>query len=467
MKRLAAIGIMISVVLGLPPAARGVELPTFTDVPAGSWFEQGVLTCAQNGIMVGRGENTFAPEATLTDAECLMLAYRLYDQANGGDGSLLKMPEDYGYIRIVSEDGSVVREGYAGDGSLWAVPNIHYSSEGYRLCLVGYSADEESKAGTATLTFDGKEYRGTLQRMFRGSGRYEQDRFFGFEPEDSALNRMMVDACYDTAPPTLWWADLLYTIDQKGWRETFGSYCLLFGNEESRGSFADLLGTVTNLPKRFDVPSIPDLGERGETGSYSDHIYGLYEAGILGGVDPYGTFDVEKTLTRAEAATMVTRILDESRRLTDPPQPMPENGTGYTLTYLMDGVFADGQKWDTYPYCAVGEYTEENLFFAMPVGLLTLEGEYTPWIEELDGDYTSWIDELEKKIKMPDGWQNWGGLQIAEESPSLGLQPYYLWPTGSPASEKFDWCGKIGPDGRGFVQRDGKLYRIEFTQPEQ
>lgn len=428
--------------------------PTFTDVPAGSWFEQGVMTCAQNGIMVGTGENTFSPNATLTDAESLMLAYRLYDQANGGDGSLMKMPADYGYVRLVSDDGSLVREGYIGDRSLWEMPNVYSSSDGHRLCLLGYT---NGKPVGATLTFGGKEYRGALEPMYRGSGRYEQDRFFGFEPEDPALNGLLSEAYFHTAPPTLWWADLLYTIREKGWGGwdgVFSGSTLLFGDEDYRGGFADLLGAVTDLPERFDVPPIPDLGEREEGNPYRDHIYEMYETGIIGGVDAYGTFASDKTLTRAEAAVMVARILDESQRLTTPPRPMPKEGEGYTLTYLRDGVFSDSEKWDSYPYCAVGEYTEENPFFALPVGLLTLEGEYTPW---------AW--ELEEKIKMPEGWQNWGGLQIAEDSPSLGLRPYYRWSDGSPATEKFDWCGKIGPDGRGFVQRDGKIYRIEFTQP--
>ncbi len=31
-----------------------------------------------------------------------------------------------------------------------------------------------------------------------------------------------------------------------------------------------------------------------------------------------------------------------------------------------------------------------------------------------------------------------------------------------PVSQRFDWAGQIGPDGRGFVGLDGKIYRIQF-----
>ena len=65
------------------------------------------------------------------------------------------------------------------------------------------------------------------------------------------------------------------------------------------------------------------------------------------------------------------------------------------------------------------------------------------------GYYEYWAD-----------WQNWGGLSPLPDG------TYYRWPDGSPATEWFDWCGRIGPDGRGFVQKDRKIYRIEFTQPK-
>lgn len=39
---------------------------------------------------------------------------------------------------------------------------------------------------------------------------------------------------------------------------------------------------------------------------------------------------------------------------------------------------------------------------------------------------------------------------------------YYLGPDTLLASERFDWCGDIGPDGAGFVGMDGMIFRIQF-----
>lgn len=538
-------GLLRNPLLTLGGMEENAASPTFTDVPAGSWFEKGVMTCARAGIMVGTGENTFSPNATLTDAETLMLAYRLYDQALGGDGSLMKMPADYGYIKIVTDDGGFVHEGYVSDRERWTCPVVYSPVTGMRLCLRSYGEYTGGASGAATLTFGGKEYRGTLKHMYRGSGRYEQDNFLGFEPEDPALNDLLSNAYFGTASPDKWWADLLYTIQERGWGGwdgVFSGATQLFGTEDSRGGFADLLGTVTDLPKKFDIPPIPDWGERGEKDSYSDHIYELYEAGIIGGLDAFGTFDAEKTLTRAEAAVMVARVLDESQRLTTPPKPMPKEGEGYTLTYLRDGIVDSAFEEDTYPYYFVAEPVTDPDGWAQSqrVGFLKLNGSFVSWpesdipytVERFGGDTIYWAniykaktdeeldryevgvlnDDLEwiiqpqyaelwpreggyaavtqedryllldekgnvegevgSRQELPErpfrtwyheywtDWQNWGGLSPLPDG------TYYRWPDGSPATEKFDFCGRIGPDGRGFVQRDGKIYRIQFTQPE-
>lgn len=66
----------------------------FSDVLAGSWYDQGVTTCAERGVMVGTGEGLFSPAAELTDPECLTMALRLYGLQRGGDGALEKAPAD-------------------------------------------------------------------------------------------------------------------------------------------------------------------------------------------------------------------------------------------------------------------------------------------------------------------------------------------------------------------------------------
>ena len=61
------------------------DLP-FTDVAAGQWYTDAVLWAAQNGIVNGLGENTFAPMNTLTREQLVTMLYR-YAEAEGYDVS--------------------------------------------------------------------------------------------------------------------------------------------------------------------------------------------------------------------------------------------------------------------------------------------------------------------------------------------------------------------------------------------
>ena len=60
-----------------------------------------------------------------------------------------------------------------------------------------------------------------------------------------------------------------------------------------------------------NVTALPDV--KGQT-QYSDEIFLLYNAGILTGSDKYGTFKPNDTIIRAEAAAIINRVVDPSKR---------------------------------------------------------------------------------------------------------------------------------------------------------
>lgn len=49
---------------------------TFSDVPAGSWYETAVQWAVENGITLGTGEGKFSPDDTCSRAMCITLLYR-------------------------------------------------------------------------------------------------------------------------------------------------------------------------------------------------------------------------------------------------------------------------------------------------------------------------------------------------------------------------------------------------------
>ena len=116
-KQLLSLLLCTSLCLSFAPSVSAAQetAPVFTDVPAGSWFEEVVMTCAENGVMVGTREDCFSPVWELSAVECLTLAVRLYDLQRGGDGVMKKAPEDWGRITLTLADGTVF-DGCSEDG---------------------------------------------------------------------------------------------------------------------------------------------------------------------------------------------------------------------------------------------------------------------------------------------------------------------------------------------------------------
>ena len=84
-----------------------------------------------------------------------------------------------------------------------------------------------------------------------------------------------------------------------------------------------------------NVTALPDVKEQTQ---YSDEIFLLYNAGILTGSDKYGTFKPDDTIIRAEAAAIINRVVDPSKRKEVEVNIEPEEPEGSEgLSPLPDG----------------------------------------------------------------------------------------------------------------------------------
>ena len=166
----------------------------------------------------------------------------------------------------------------------------------------------------------------------------------------------------------------------------------------TRYEFANTLWQVADAPEINQIKVLPDCGD--------SPVLDLYNWGILNGKNKYGSFCGKSTLTRAECAAMLARVLDPGLRLKFDPFPAPDTfpTEGYTLTYLMDGKPDCGIN---YPVCLFGE---EGI-------MLTLDGKKQPWPVTggvpssgltLSGDYCYFAPY---DISTPDDpWDFLGGL---------------------------------------------------------
>lgn len=311
------------------PSLAAEEAP-FTDVPQDSWFAQGVATCAQRGIMIGTGEGTFSPDTQLTSAECLTLALRLYDLQRGGDGSLEEAPEGWGAMTFTLADGKTFYR-YGEHDPFFSYTRFDAAApDGRDLYAVyvlapGESAREreayaKAHEGRAVFTVEGRDYPGTVTADATYDGPCLR---FSFDAPQA--DRPDLDELFHTPRPgpNRWYRNAVYTCETWGLSDAEGFRFLLsplsYSHPDqglaSRGNFAYALAAAGGtLEKKFQVPSIPDVErESGET------LYMLYESGVLGGVDPFGTFCSDKFLSRAEAAVMAARVLEPDQRLSSPP----------------------------------------------------------------------------------------------------------------------------------------------------
>ncbi len=159
-----------------------------------------------------------------------------------------------------------------------------------------------------------------------GDGRFDPERALT-QAECLTLALRLYDLAHGVEPALQtasedWWRDVCYTVVQRGLEEIFDP-ADFSDAVATRGFFAKTLaaGCGEGLEQRFQVASIPDLprADDAQADAYREAVYTLYEAGILNGVDASGAFDAQGTLTRAQAAVMAARVLDESLRLTVPP----------------------------------------------------------------------------------------------------------------------------------------------------
>lgn len=423
----------------------------FSDVPASAWYAQGVALCAEEGLMVGTGMGRFSPDATLTDRECAVLALRLYDLLHGGDGVFETAPEDWGWATFTFPDGKTV-QGYIDDSSLWQWSRFSRADMGH--LSFDLETEEERAWGLAmdyqraVFSMNGVDCPGELHLAG-----YNLDLLY-FEPDPDAWEdfRSFRENLYPT--PNDWYRDAWYYADQHDLRGlNRGNY---------RSGFADAIFAVTGeLEPINDVFALPDT---------SDHsALSLCRAGVLTGTDEYGAFSPYSTLTRAEAATILARVLHPELRQQYTILPL-ETYQDYTLTYLCDTE-------DTYPILGQQVVALDRRVLLALDGTVVLPPEgweiervgandvcivdhntTTYGVMDLQGQVTPapWWEARERPGELQDSTQLFNGYRSGFRFSCFQNAQ------GQQVTPEFAWTGIVTPEGQSFVCLEGKVYRIQF-----
>lgn len=294
----------------LPCPALAAEDTGFSDVKTDDWFAPYVAVCVEEGLMQGTGDGRFDPQRELTDAEAMTLAYRLYDKSQGGDGSVEHAPEDWNRFTMTLSNGVEIT-GY-GDDEIDAGPFSYFDGYSQLGCLTAvlYYGEgvKDAVEGAATVSLNGKTYVGRVEFVNVSSGLTFFPEGYPSDPEAITAYTEIQQAFYQGVDPKFWWRDVCYTIVKRGWDELLRP--VDFGRFSAcRREFAVALAAVAGELEVINphIQQVPDSDEA--------EVLALYRAGILTGVDELGQFKPLNTLTRAEAAAMLARVLRPDLRV--------------------------------------------------------------------------------------------------------------------------------------------------------
>lgn len=339
MKRI--LGLILTAVflsaLAIPCAAADTArpYPGFSDVAEGSASYEAIKLCYERGLMNGTSETAFHPQGKLTIAQLVVLAARLYDLQNGGDGTVPDLPDmSQPYLRFCNEDGSLIASYPAGE-----IPYSYTGGINPYFCL---SLEEEDTSLPETcrleIGFEGynhiRSYQGlrqsyhsepgTMTQGFQGTGYCFED--FD-DPDGNSV--FWYNTTNFTSLASAWWYPALVYLTSENKVSLLSDLVVPLAGEDGIENYDALTGFSTDSARRdmfawlvsaaageLDVLNetvrVPDVNE--ETPN-AERILRLYQAGILTGVDQAGNFNGSGELTRAQAAMMLARVLDPALRV--------------------------------------------------------------------------------------------------------------------------------------------------------
>ena len=327
--------------LAIPCGATDTETttsrvyPGFADVAEGSAAYDAIKLCYERGLMNGASDTAFNPQGKLTVAQLVVLAARLYDLQNGGNGIVPELPDlSQSYLRFCNEDSGVIASFPAGE-----IPYSYTGGMNPYFCL---SLEEEDASLPETcrleVGFEGynhiRSYQGvrqsyhsepgTMTQGFQGTGYCFED--FD-DPDGNSL--FWYNTTNFTRLSSAWWypalvyltsenkvnlfSDLLVPLAGENGTEDYDALTRFSTDSARRDMFAWLVSAAAGeLDVLNETVCVPDVNE--ETPN-AERILRLYRAGVLTGVDQAGNFGGDRELTRAQAAIMMARVLEPSLRV--------------------------------------------------------------------------------------------------------------------------------------------------------
>lgn len=338
-----------------------VAAAAFVDVPAEAWYAADVADVQQYEIINGVGDGRFDPEGTLTLAQAITMAVRaaialdaqsdLWNYLPYYDGVSLYDPCDlydwdadpYGINAWETPDGNDDWDKDAMEDSMDNGSWVYDEDGDYWYFVDGYEPWN-------AWYWDEFDYS-----VFDEPPQTTQPQA-GLDPNALSLKELLALLGYEFVPQTgePWYGPYVDFAAAFGLCAPMGSGAYYDG-PCSRQTMANLFywvfppATEGSVVNRID--KLPDLPYRNET----RHTYYLYQEGVLTGSDAYGTFHPDQSVTRAEAAAILNRVMNPAKRKSFQLQALPVQSEAASAPEPATGPFSDYVKYAGRYYPKYGE----------------------------------------------------------------------------------------------------------------
>ena len=291
----------------------------FSDVPQDAWYARDAADCARLGLMRGTADGLFSPGDSVTVGEVMTVCARLHSHFQGTGWDLPKAPDAWGAGAVLDGSGQVLFSFSMSDstktvdwGFLWDSFCFYFKPDPGQPLPLDASAQESVPAALtlADVTLTGGTLSAVNERpdvQLEGDGPFLCLTMPNTPELSDALN------AFAAMPgPDDWCRDTLYYLEQQELRWLPGSY-FYQGDHTAVAQRLDVAGWLTavvpeeQLAAINQVESLPDATQ--------PSILTLYRAGILSGSDACGSFHGERSLTRAELCSVLSRTINPERRL--------------------------------------------------------------------------------------------------------------------------------------------------------
>lgn len=311
----------------------------FADVPASQWYAENVALCYETGLMEGKSAQQFDPDGLVTMPEVLAVCARLKSLFCGGDGTIPSLPGDLAdFVQIRDQSGRTVAR-LSDITEVLVSPSLTGSLTALLRLPAGMAEGLTGQTVTVYAGFTGipgqpQQYTGAV--------------ILGKNDKGEAVGEIQL-----TVPADHWGGDLwgthvavtgllkdpdLATIRSYWWGDAYLFLILCrempFSPHLSQTTGAAMDGKPANMEgvtaARQDlfaclaevvpqealspintISSLPDTDD--------EEVLAFYNAGILTGMDKFGTFHGDKSLTRKEMAAMLSRIVRPALRVSFTP----------------------------------------------------------------------------------------------------------------------------------------------------